>query len=140
MSGNRTFVDSNIIIYVFSADARKKQIAMNLLSADLIISTQVVNENINICLKKLKLSQREAFAHGRKLLSTYKVASLYPSSIIDGMRLCAEYSFSFWDSLIVSVALENQCKYLLSEDMRTGLVVDKKLQIVNPFEESGFET
>ena len=56
----------------------------------------------------------------------------------DSIRLAAQLRFyqslSFWDSLIVAIALENDCDTLYSEDMQHGLKI-KQLHIVNPFHE-----
>jgi predicted nucleic acid-binding protein len=41
------------------------------------------------------------------------------------------YALSFWDSLIVSSALETECSILYSEDMQHGLQI-QYLQIINP--------
>lgn len=130
---SKTFVDSNVIIYLFSTDKHKKGIALSLLSTEYLISTQVINENVNVCLKKLKLSKAEAFAHGNKLITTYQIASILPSTISKAFQICLKYSFSFWDSLIVSAALENNCNILLSEDMQDGLLIENRLTIKNPF-------
>ncbi|MEO8960295.1 MAG: PIN domain-containing protein [Ginsengibacter sp.] len=105
MKDDLTFIDSNVIIYLFSGDIQKKQIALSLLSAEYIISTQVINENVNVCLKKLRLSKVEAFAHGNKLLTTYQIASILPSTISKAFQICLNYSIIFWDSLIISAAL-----------------------------------
>ncbi len=47
--------------------------------------------------------------------------------------LRGKYSLSYWDSLICAAALEAGCAKLLSEDMQDGLVIDGRLEIVNPF-------
>ncbi|WP_353640740.1 PIN domain-containing protein [Desulfonauticus submarinus] len=44
-----------------------------------------------------------------------------------------KYKFSYWDSLIVASALENNCSILYTEDMQDGQIIEKKLEIVNPF-------
>lgn len=133
MSDSLTFIDSNVIIYLFSKDEEKKQMARSLLLPKYIISTQVVNEKVNVCLRRLNLSKEEAFAHGQKLLNTYKVVNLYSSTIMKAFKLSFKYSFSYWDSLIVAAALENDCKVLFSEDMQSGLIIESNLTIVNPF-------
>jgi predicted nucleic acid-binding protein len=51
----------------------------------------------------------------------------------DAFRLRSKYAISFWDSLIVASALDNGCKLLYSEDMQHGQVIEKKLNIMNPF-------
>jgi predicted nucleic acid-binding protein len=39
----------------------------------------------------------------------------------------------FYDSLIISSAIEEKCNILFSEDMHNGTVIDQTLLIVNPF-------
>ena len=53
--------------------------------------------------------------------------------LIKAFELLQKYNFSYYDSLIVSSALENDCKILYSEDMQDGLLVENKLKIKNPF-------
>jgi len=48
-------------------------------------------------------------------------------------QLRDKYSFSFWDSSIVASALHADARLLFSEDMQAGLIVEGKLEIVNPF-------
>ncbi len=133
MSDKRTFVDTNVILYLFTDNDKKKNIATSLLSPANIISTQVVNENINVCLRKLKLGKEESYAHGQSLLDTFNVVNLYPPTITNAFNLSIKYGFSYWDSLIVATALENNCEILLSEDMQDGLLVEGKMKIKNPF-------
>jgi len=47
--------------------------------------------------------------------------------------LMTKYDFQIFDSLIVASALEADCNILYSEDMQNGLIVEKQLEIVNPF-------
>ena len=42
------------------------------------------------------------------------------------------YSFSWWDSLVVSAAQLQHCTVLLTEDMQDGMMIDE-MRIVNPF-------
>jgi predicted nucleic acid-binding protein len=42
------------------------------------------------------------------------------------------YSFSYWDSLIIASALERGCETLYSEDMQHNQVIENKLTIKNP--------
>ena len=133
MSDKRTFVDTNVILYLFTDNDRRKEIVTSLLSSANIISTQVVNENVNVCLRKLKFGKEEAYAHGKSLLDIFSVVNLFPSTITMAFHLSVKYGFSYWDSLIVATALENNCEILLSEDMQDGLLVENKLKIINPF-------
>ncbi|MGD9556394.1 MAG: hypothetical protein AB7V25_05210 [Mangrovibacterium sp.] len=47
--------------------------------------------------------------------------------------LLTKYGFSFWDSMMVAAALDNQCSILYSEDLHHQQIVEGKLQIINPF-------
>jgi len=55
------------------------------------------------------------------------------STIVQACKIAERYGFSFYDSLIISAALECECSILYSEDMSNGQVIDKILKIVNPF-------
>jgi predicted nucleic acid-binding protein len=51
-----------------------------------------------------------------------------------------KYSISYYDALMVVAAIEANCKYLISEDMQDGLIIEKKLQIVNIFKHTDLLT
>ncbi len=133
MNDKRIFIDSNVILYLFTNDLHRKSLVTSLLTPGHTISTQVVNENVNVCIRKLGLSKQQAFEHGRNLMSIFRVANILPSTINAAFGLSSKYCFSYWDSLIVASAIESGCTILLSEDMQHGLVVEATLTIENPF-------
>jgi predicted nucleic acid-binding protein len=49
------------------------------------------------------------------------------------MDISIRNGYSYWDSLILAVALENNCSILYTEDMQDGQMIDDKLRILNPF-------
>lgn len=53
--------------------------------------------------------------------------------ILKAAFLRKSYNLSYWDSMIVSSALESGCTILYSEDMQSGQIVEKQLKIINPF-------
>ena len=66
----KVFVDSNILIYLIDdSAAQKKKIVGELLNPDFIISTQVISENVSVCLKKLKLDKQTTFDFAKRLLA-----------------------------------------------------------------------
>jgi predicted nucleic acid-binding protein len=133
MTDKLSFLDSNILIYLVENNADKKAKVLSIISTDCMISTQVVGENINACMRKLKMTKEKAFKHANELLATLSIKTIQPSTIEAGMMICNKYQLSWWDSLIVAAALENNCEILYSEDMQDGLVIEKRLTIVNPF-------
>jgi len=50
-----------------------------------------------------------------------------------GLDIAERYGFSFYDSLIVNVALLYDCKTLFSEDMQHGQKIENRMVIYNPF-------
>ncbi len=42
------------------------------------------------------------------------------------------YGYSWWDALIVAAALQSGSRFLLSEDLHTGQVIDT-MTIISPF-------
>lgn len=48
------FLDSNICLYLLGNDSNKRNTALQLLNNNPTISTQVLNENINVLFKKYK--------------------------------------------------------------------------------------
>jgi predicted nucleic acid-binding protein len=133
MNDKKVFLDSNILVYLIDKDQVKKEKALALVHASNLISTQVVAENINAGIKKLKLTKEETFIHARGLLNNFNLVLLHPSTFELAMMICIKYQLRYYDSLIVAAALENDCETLYSEDMQDGLVIESKLTIVNPF-------
>ena len=66
-------------------------------------------------------------------MDTFDVVYVYTSTINIAFNLSLKYGFSYWDSMIVATALENNCEVLYTEDMQHGLLVEKTLLIKNPF-------
>lgn len=127
------FMDTNIALYAICNKGAKSEIAQNLLSFKPIISTQVVTESVNVMIKKLKFSKIEAFEKASDLLEVCTLSLIKESSLNIAFEISKKYQFSYWDSLIVAVALENNCETLYSEDMSHNLLIDGKVKILNPF-------
>ena len=134
---DRYFLDTNILIYAFSEDEPQKQeVALSFIEntyGDTLISSQVINELCNIFLKKFKLSTCEVEEAVLELDSILDVVSFDISTQIKALKLKEKYQFQYFDALIVATALENKCKILYSEDMQHELLVENRLQIINPF-------
>lgn len=69
----------------------------------------------------------------RALYQHYTVHLLTPEIFIQASELREKYTFSYWDSLIVATALENNYSILYSEDMQHGQIIETSLTITNPF-------
>jgi len=130
---DRVFLDSNVIIYSLGMDKVKKEISVDLLKNSPYISVQVVNEVVNISTKKLKMTPSDAYQIGRVLINTCKTVSLTGNIVLKGFDIAEKYGFSFWDSLIIAAAMENECSILYTEDLQHNQSIENKLTIKNPY-------
>lgn len=132
MPTNR-FFDTNVLLYLASADEAKARCVEELLQDGGTVSVQVLNEIANVLRRKMRTPWKKAlpFVHQFPLILTVVPVTLQVHET--GLRLAERYEFSVYDGMIVSAALIADCTTLFSEDMHNGLVVDGSLTIRNPF-------
>ena len=133
MSGGEDFFDTNVVLYLLSADTDKADRAEELLAIGGTISVQVLNEFVAVASRKLHMSWSEI----REVLAQVRaVCAVEPMTIETherALRIAERYGISTYDSLIVSAALLANCKTLHSEDMQNGQVIERQLTVRNPF-------
>lgn len=129
----KCFADTNVAIYALDADASKRNTALAILAQHPTISTQVVNEYLNVLLIKRKLDRASTNELARALMTTCDVASITPDITDLAMILGDQYRINHWDALIVAAALATGCGTLYSEDMQDGQVFEGRLTVKNPF-------
>ncbi len=135
MKGN-IFIDSNILIYAHTIqDVRKSKIAQAVLSSDEIImaNTQVINESINVFIRKFKISLNDIQKIIDQTFLYLPVKNIDDKTIQLGLNICSKYAYSYYDSLIIASALQNNCSVLYSEDLQHNQKIEKNLTIINPF-------
>jgi len=131
------FVDTNILIYTLSEDEPEKRLTANkiLLKNNCLISTQVINELSNVLYKKFNLGYQEVLNLIDEISKFTEVVSFSLITIKKAHFIKYKYKYSYYDSLIIATALENNCKILYSEDMHNKQIIENKLLILNPFVE-----
>ncbi len=139
MMTDKTFFDTNVLVYAFDkSESKKGAIAKQLIGkfgaeGNLILSTQVLQE-FYVCVtrvgkSKLSLEEAESIVND---FAEFPLIQVNKNIISQAMKRHQSQFFSFWGSLIVEAALHSGCSQLLSEDMQDGLMVDS-LTICNPF-------
>jgi predicted nucleic acid-binding protein len=126
------FLDTNILIYLFSNDILKKEISKELLRKKPNISIQVCNEVSNILMKKYKFSPQEVKNILKEILKNTTLNQIDNNTIFDALDIKDRYNFSYYDSLILSSAKNLDCNILYSENMQNNQQIDN-LTIINPF-------
>jgi predicted nucleic acid-binding protein len=127
------FADTNLVLYTIGKDARKKAIAREILAGRPVVSVQVINEAVNVCLRRFAFTRERAYAFADILMRRTDMRPLDEATIRKSAEIAIRYRFSNWDSLIIAAALLANCDTLNSEDMQHGQVIDDTLTIVNPF-------
>ena len=51
----------------------------------------------------------------------------------NALEIQGRYGYSFYDALILSSALENDCKYVISEDLQNGQLINGELAVMDSF-------
>ncbi len=130
MSG--IFLDSNVLLYLLSADAGKADTAETLLTQAPTISVQVLNEITSVCLRKLKMPWPEITDLLQAVKATCRIVPLTTETHAQAMRVAQLHHLSFYDAHIVAAAIASGASTLMSEDMHEGLTV-QGVRIQNPF-------
>jgi predicted nucleic acid-binding protein len=132
------FLDSNIWLYALlpHQDIEKASSAKSLLKhnqADIALSSQVVIEVSANLLRKGKFTEPQIAKFIKDAYQNYLVIDVSETVLLMASELRAKHSLSYFDSIIVSAAVEVKATILYSEDMRDGLLVENQLTITNPF-------
>ncbi len=139
MSGDSSFVDTNVLLYANDpVQGRKHEIAKMLVedlwkSRSGVISTQVLQEFcFNLC---RKLKKPLSIADTAERISEYlnwRIVTNAAESTIAALEIEAKHQISFWDALIVNAAQTAGCAILYSEDLNHGQLFES-VRVVNPF-------
>lgn len=129
----KAFLDTNIVLYAIGQDESKKAVARQLISSSPMVSAQVINECVNVCLKKFKFDKNQAYAFADTVMNKVNVLPIDEAVIRKSAELAMTHQLSNWDALIVAAALLADIETLYSEDMQHGQLFEKSLKVVNPF-------
>ena len=130
---DKPFFDTDVILYAFSQDDMRRQVAETLLAAGGALSVQVLNEFVAVARRKLEKSWEEV-RRARDILRIFCPEPVRLTVEIHerAVHSAERYGYSIFDSLIIAAALQVGASTLYSEDMRDGQAIDG-LTIRNPF-------
>jgi predicted nucleic acid-binding protein len=134
------FIDTNIFVYSFDERqpaklARSRALIQDGLSSGAgIISTQVIHEFLNVATQKfaVPVKPNDIRLYTRMVLNP--LCQVYPDLALfeTCLDLQAETHYSFFESLIITAAIQGGCDILYLEDLQPGQQVHG-VRIVNPF-------
>ena len=129
---DKYFLDTNIIVYSFESKEPEKQSIARTLIQDALsgvgcISYQVIQEFFNVATRKFEtpLSFQDCNLYLRDALAP--LCEIFPSIEFysQALRIKEQCQFSLYDSLIVTAALQADCRTLYSEDMQHGQIINQ---------------
>ena len=133
---NRSFFDTNILVYTDDIDAPAKADRALALWQEhrsgglAVISIQVLQEYFWATTRKLGVDPVVA-TEKLMLFAKADVMSPLAEDVVSAARLAVEHRLSFWDAMIVQMAMQAECEILFSEDMQAGRRF-AGVEIVNP--------
>jgi predicted nucleic acid-binding protein len=136
---DRTFVDTNVLVYAHDVDAGERHAVAARLVAELwetrtaVISTQVLQEFYVNATRKIPSPLPRATA--REVVRTYaawRTERVGPPDILLASEIEEQYQLSFWDALVVAAALKGGARRILTEDMSDGRTI-AGVRVENPF-------
>lgn len=135
---NKCFLDTNLLIYVWdNSEPDKKNLIKSFLNSIKknscpVISTQTLGEFFNVAVKKLGLTKDQGYVICEEYSKMFPVYEITTENVLHAMQLSKTTQFSYWDSLILAMAIDTGCTVLYSEDLNSGQEIEG-LKIVNPF-------
>lgn len=133
------FVDSNVLLYTIDATEPDKQaVASGWLDflwaqGNGALSTQVLNEFYINATQKVRFGLKQDSAWKMvKSLYGWKPRAIDCDLLEQAYEIQSRYRLSWWDSLIAAAAIDQRCKFLLSEDLQDGLNLGGTV-VRNPF-------
>lgn len=132
---DKVFVDTNVLIYFISSEERKKVKAKEVIFSNqyVCISSQIISEFISVCFSKNLLESDEINILVSDLIDALKFSVIKEGTIKKALQIKKDLNYSYWDSLVIASALENNCSILYTEDMQNGQTIDNSITIINPF-------
>ncbi len=133
---DNVFIDTNIVVYAHlkkPSEIDKWKIAFELINENrFVMSTQVLSEYY-VTLLRNKVADELIQENTRLLIQQHDIGIITVPIIQLTHQIKLKYNFSYWDSLILATALENNCVKLYSEDMQHEQLIENQLTIINPF-------
>lgn len=136
-------IDTNVLAYAEGAgDETRRRLATELMSrlpeAAVILPVQVLGELYRVLVGKLRQPAARAHEAVLQWSDAFAVRDSTWSALQSALDLSRAHGLSIWDSLILSVAAEQRCRVLLSEDLQHGFSW-RGTTVVDPFRQPAHE-
>jgi predicted nucleic acid-binding protein len=138
----RYLLDTNVLVYLIdSADPKRQARAGAVFSASVAAeaacSAQALSEFASVALRKFTphLTPRDVSQIIQKFDRILSVYPVTPATVLEALRGCDRYQFSFFDAQMWATARLHQVPVILTEDGNDGALMEG-VRYVNPFSEN----
>jgi predicted nucleic acid-binding protein len=135
---DKTFVDTNVLIYAYDIDAKAKHELAKSALTELwsqrmgVLSMQVLQEFYVNSTRKIARPLPKSAAQSVVSLYSLWCVETTPAEIAAAFRIEEEARINFWDALIVASAAKAGTVRILSENLNSRQII-AGIRIENPF-------
>jgi predicted nucleic acid-binding protein len=135
MTPEKTFIDTNIFLYLLSSETAKAAQAEALIERGGNVSVQVLNECVDVMRRKWKMPWNEIYDLLEYIELNCRIALIDFLTHIRALEIAEKTGLRIYDALLVSSAEDTGCSVLYTEDMNSGQQIGA-VTIRNPFAEA----
>jgi len=133
----RVALDTNILAYAEGlGDAARCQVARGLIervpAESIFLPAQTLGELYRVLTSKKGQKNSQAREVILAWADAFEVLDSSWLAFQSALDLTVDHQFQIWDALILAVAAEHRCRYLLTEDLQHGFTW-RGVSILNPF-------
>ena len=133
----RVALDTNVLAYAEGAgDAPRCDAARRLVERlppqAVVLPVQVLGELQRVLTAKLRRPAGEARMAVLRWADAFELADSTWAAMPSALDLAGDQGLRIWDALILSVAAEQRCRLLVSEDLQDGFTW-RGVTVANPF-------
>lgn len=138
----RVALDTNVLAYAEGVGSKEKrdrsiEALERLDTGGIVLPVQTLGELFRVLTGKAKRSAAQARLAVLGWADVYLVADSTWSAFQAAFDLSADHRLSVWDALILSVAAEQRCRILLSEDLQNGFTYHG-VTVVDPYRDPAY--
>lgn len=134
---DKVLLDTNLWVYLYSQNSQNKSVKVRELVnnnfTSIIISTQILGEFYNVMTKKKLKPKDEGKQIILEMVTNFTIVEIDVLKVITALDINSKYGYTYWDSLVLATALQQNCNILYSEDMQANQLIEQKTIIINPF-------
>lgn len=135
---DKCFLDSNLLVYLYDQNEPEKRnyiesFLRKIKQTELpVISTQTIGEFFNVTTKKLKYPKDIITEVCEDFNNYFPIYEISVDNVYHALMISKQTHFSYWDSLIIAVAIDIGCSVVYSEDLNSGQMIEG-VKVINPF-------